>query len=249
MLRNKNAHKENGNVLFLILIAVALFAALSYAVTQSTRSGTGATDREQSLLGSATITQYPNSLRTAIIRMTLSGLDVRLLAFNAPGDFAGVSVARLVFHPDGGGATYQQSPADVMSAAVSANWSHNLNLAVPGLGSDNAGGNDLIAFLPGVNQITCERINSELGIGGASTNQCGSYQGDVPIVSISSDANITTDMDNTYVTPASPAQMIQCTGGSANAYTGKATGCFYDSTLVSGGTAGSFVFYSVLLER
>ncbi len=249
-MKKTTIQKESGNVLFLILIAVALFAALSYAVTQSTRSGSGATDREQSLLGSATLTQYPTSLRTSIIRMILGGLDVRQLAFNAPDAFSGVSVTRLVFHPDGGGGVFQQAPADVMQAQVAANWSHNANFAVPSIGRDGAGGNDLIAFLAGINQITCERINSQLGIGGASTGQCGTYQGDVPVVAVSTDTNITQNMIHSYVFPASPVQTLQCTGGTASAFTGKATGCFYDSTLVVGASApGAFVFYSVILER
>ena len=68
-----NRDSERGNVLFLILIAVALFAALSYAVTQSSRSGGGDAGKETNLVNSAQLTQYPAGIRTAIVRMIVGG--------------------------------------------------------------------------------------------------------------------------------------------------------------------------------
>src|SRR5690606_14672174 len=112
-LKNCKAQSESGNVLFLILIAVVLFAALSYAVTQSTRSGGGGASQETSLISSANVTQYPASIRTAILRMIVSkNTDADVLAFDPPADFAtfcDVSLANAavcVFHPDGGAALY-----------------------------------------------------------------------------------------------------------------------------------------------
>ena len=84
--KDNNAAQE-GNVLFLILIAVALFAALSYAVTQSSRSGGGDTS-ETTLINTAQITQYPASVRTSIIRMLVSGnVAADELLFVIPADF------------------------------------------------------------------------------------------------------------------------------------------------------------------
>lgn len=68
--------KASGNVLFLILIAVALFAALAYAVTQSMRSGSGNANSEQVQLRASQLISYMSSLQTQVLRMRLSqGVD------------------------------------------------------------------------------------------------------------------------------------------------------------------------------
>lgn len=237
--------RESGNVLFLILIAVALFAALSYAVTSSTRSGGSTTEGEKALLGSASLTQYPTALRTSIVRMILNGHDVRLIKFDVPGSDAydTASSNLRVFHPDGGGAVHQTAQSTVMATGNPGRWYHNANFRVPHIGRDTGDGlaNDLIAFMPGVSAITCARVNQEMGI---KEDACTSTQGGVPIVTLG--ANVLQDIDDENEFPVNTAGTpIECD----NAFNNKATGCFYDSSLAVGGVTGHYVFYSVILER
>jgi len=101
--------KTSGNVLFLILIAVALFAALSYAVTSSSRGGSnnGSTEKEQ--LQASNILNYQASIKVAIDRMVISGTPVENIDFSRPED-AGFDTApytNKLFHPQGGGVAYQ----------------------------------------------------------------------------------------------------------------------------------------------
>ncbi len=237
-----NRQSEKGNVLFLILIAVALFAALSYVVTQSTRSGGGSTEREKNILSSAQMTQYPTALRTSIIRMVLAGVAIENVKFDAPGTapFNTISTSQLVFHPQGGGATYQQAPAELSSSGNNQlTWTYNAEFDVPGIGIDGAGGNDVIAFLPGVSSGVCRQVNEELGI---NVTTCSTTTSGVPAVANGVTATINTNMINTYVFPTTDRPDLVGPAGCTTVFNRQASGCFVDTT-------GRFVFYSVLLER
>lgn len=115
--RNKKS-KYSGNVLFLILLAVALFAALSYAVTQSSRSGGNSISGEQAELFAAQIVQYASNMEQTIQRLRLSnGCRDTQISFNfdnnGNGDYTDPGedynntnspedLRCHVFHPNGG---------------------------------------------------------------------------------------------------------------------------------------------------
>lgn len=239
----RQTQTQKGNVLFLILIAVALFAALSYAVTQSTRSS-GDSGRETNILNSAQITSYPNSLRLAVLRMMIDGRAITDLEFNDPGTFGTRPVRNLVFHPSGGGATFANAPTSMMDADgpnTDGTWYYNMEFEVPEIGitsDDNTDvGNDLIAFLPGVTLAVCQRINVESGVT-ASANAA------VPVVTTSIQGGAAGDydfnMDDAYTVPVTRDETLDASG---NELTGHAFGCFRNTA------SGDYVYYHVINER
>lgn len=240
IINEENKRSESGNVLFLILIAVALFAALSYAVTQSTRSGSGTADKEKSLLSSATMTQHPTAMRTSLIRMVLSGVDVTDISFNAPASFGSVSdLTEAVFHPTGGGAVYQKAPAEIMSGTNQGTWFYNANWDIPQIGIDGAGGNDIIAFLPGITQIVCRGTNEEFAL---VTTGCTMTDGLIPDLNASTDSsNIRSNFEEGDTFPVGNQEDLA--NAACTVFSGQPSGCFYDSD------NDEYVFYSVLLER
>lgn len=235
----KGREGERGNVLFLILIAVALFAALSYAVTQSTRSGAGSSDNETGLINSAQLTQYPAGVRTAVVRMIIGGVSVETLSFNVPSDFTnlGSNTAYGVFHPTGGGATYANAPADVMSNGLQGEWRFNAVNQINLIGQTNAttpeDGVDIIAFLPGVSQGVCRKINEELGITGIPAETDAAYLATDNMVA-SAGGTTLKGIDDT-------GGIIGDTASSTNELNGQPFGCFDNS--------GVYVYYHVLVER
>lgn len=250
MKKELHRHTERGNVLFLILIAVALFAALSYAVTQSSRSGGGDADRETNLVNSAQISQYPASIRTALLRLIISdGIDIGDLEFNLPSNFSncgtptnGTKGDHCVFHGEGGNVAYVQAPAEVLTGTTPGDWVFNgeneINLVGVTAGGDapTAASAEVIAFLPNVSDSVCERINEELGIGTVGT------------LPVDSGIDVTTAMINTdgsskvglVSNAAGNGTIGEATTGSSAQLNSQGFGCF---------TQTNNYYYHVLIEQ
>ena len=231
---------ESGNVLFLILIAVALFAALSYAVTQSSRSGGGDANSEKSLVSSSQLTQYPAGIRTAIVRMIVSnGVSVDQLLFDDPSNFANLSTDPLkrtgVFYPTlGGGATYSTAPAEIMASGAFGTWVFSSKYQVKNVGitAADGSGNEIIAFLSGVTKALCIKMDNQLGITATADAPTGELAAAVPL---------TDNMDFTHQgIPGSATATIGSTASSP--FLGQPFGCMK-------ATDGTYIYYHVLVER
>ena len=248
MISMKKALKQKaqqGNVLFLILIAVALFAALSYAVTQSSRGGSDAS-KETDLINSAQITQYPTQVRTAVLRMMIQGVSSTQLLFNKPAHLDDISDTPTygVFHPSGGEAVYQDAPAVFMDPDgpnATGEWFFNGNFSIGDIGTSDT---EVIAFLPGITEAVCNKLNSELEV--ASTASAETTASDVIGDSSSADniINITRGTEGAEATSDSYNYDADDDAVSFPAeWDGYAFGC------IENATDGFFTYFYVLVER
>jgi hypothetical protein len=250
MVQRANANlreAERGNVLFLILIAVALFAALSYAVTSSSRSGGGDASGETNLVNSAQVTQYPASVRTALIRMFVSnGIAQDELNFDSPSTFSSGScnsaATKCVFHPTGGGATYTFAPAEVMESGSQGQWIFSSKYKITDIGTNatDGTGNDIIAFLPGIKSTICKKLNSELGIVKGPSSTDGDTDG---LLLGIAEPTLADSMDSVHGSATIPTSVTATLAGD---FIGQPFGCFDRDETSS--TAGG-VYYHVLVER
>lgn len=231
---------EKGNILFLILLAVILFAALSYAVTQSLRGGGTDASSEKNLVKSAQITQYPVGVRAAILRMIVGGTDVTTLNFDPPSVFGSMTAAQLalnVFHPTGGGAVFSMVPSEALATASSTQrWIFTMNYGVPNIGttastSTNAG-KELLAIAPNIDSTLCAKIDSQLGV---TTVPTLSSTG----VSVTSAASTQQEVQEFTYAPVYTANLTDgSTGLNDKPY-----------LCVKNGSNSDYFYYHVLVER
>lgn len=150
-------HAERGNAFFLILIAVALFAALSYVITQGGKTG-NIGDKDDKIAAFARLVQFPVSVQTTVNKMLLTGADVTELDFRRDAKGKGAVFEHM---------QYQNPP---LSIGASTDWGfkgvskEGEGWFVSGIGTDDAGGKDVFIYLDGLSKDGCEHVKKALGL-------------------------------------------------------------------------------------
>jgi hypothetical protein len=172
---------QSGNVLFLILIAVALFAALSFVVGSSMRSGSEGVDPEKLKLQTSQIFQYVDQLKFAYTRMVIGGIASDAVVFGDEWTPC-TSGNDCIFSPEGGGVIWSKRPiflnepstncpAPDPDTGISNNTSQgNGATPVPGVGT--AAGDEVVSYgcIP---TNLCLALNEALGITGIPVDATG----------------------------------------------------------------------------
>jgi len=176
-MQNQN-FGQKGNILFIILIGVALFTALTYTISRSSSSVSPSSEgaeyaKAQEILGfaeqiSSAITrlQMQNDCRTYELSLKNSVVDGYTNP-NAPDD------GRCsVFDNRGGAAAFQKPPVELLDETKSSNSMYGDYLFTGAVCLDNVGtggfascsgdsteNEELLLILPWIKQSTCETIN------------------------------------------------------------------------------------------
>ncbi len=147
-------------MLFLILIAVALFAALSYAVVGTTRSGGGDGDvaATSDRLAAQQFIAYGDSVRLAVQRLRLSGVASSELDFGRS-----ATGSRAVFHKDGGGALWIEPPLPSKGPAGDYVWNFELPSGGWGVQGVGSSAHDSFIWIVGLKDGVCRELNRIMG--------------------------------------------------------------------------------------
>ena len=166
--------KQSGNVLFLILIAVALFAALSYAITSSSRGG-GNIAREKAILEISTVMQWYATAQANMQRLAIrEGIPLDQIRINSGNNWTACTTGdTCLWATEGGDVPYQPDfPAGVRTGSSDSVYDRTA------AGSNVSGFSNTIWFeLYGISKEFCDAYQTYLKLGAPGSSQ-NTYPGE-----------------------------------------------------------------------
>ncbi len=230
-------NSQQGSVLFYILIAVALFAALSYTVAGMMRSNSGqSAGKEKAGIYASEIMSFARSMREAVQIMRVSNeCDDTQISFanNIVSGYAhnpASSTACRLFDSNGGGLSYQKPDISINGGLDWVFTGTNDGYDI-GTTCNSASCADLIAILPEISLEICKAVNKKLDI--AVSNNYITQENDYFDI---------TKFQGSYTYNA---RLADDTG--LQALKGKHQGCVEGNSNPQ--SAGKYYFYQVLIAR
>lgn len=163
--KKTSGRQEDGNVLFMILLSIALLGLLTAAMRYSSNSSGAGISKEKLLLNMTEVRHYATELEHGVNLVMQNGyseVDIRFSHPDASSDYGDLDddsdPGDQVFHRDGGAATYRSPPSGIQ--VTFSPWEFYGGTALPDVGTDRP---ELIAVLPNVTENFCEKINEVNG--------------------------------------------------------------------------------------
>lgn len=229
--RCRRGRGEGGNALIYVLVAIGLFAALTFTMARQEGTGELSTlSQDQARIYSTQLHTVSNQVKQAVDMMILSGMLPGSLEFAQRGEPEWEeNVSRQVFHPSGGGVVLPAIPAGVVrqvSTDPPAGWYLGRFNNADWTESED---DDVILVAHQINQEVCREINRTI---------TGSP--DIPVVSVNP-ANLFIDDD------LHGGTNVEITG---DPDTGNCPGCEeYPTLCVEGPGNDRWSFYTIILGR
>jgi hypothetical protein len=242
---NNPQRSQYGNALIYVLVAIALFASLSFVLSRNTdTSETGVVEEEQNEMYAAQLISYSAQVKSAVGKMLFSGAFPEELTFFTPGDADFDSSATYrhiykIYHPEGGGLSEKSLPEKIQGGAGS---EPNPD---PGwyLGRFNniewtkSSADDVILVAYKIKKPVCEAINEKI---------TGSEN--IPVLSGEARGFFVHDSDTTPSHTQSNSEGH--TGANSSLLAGNCAECEgMPSLCVANSTEDVYAFYSVIAER
>ncbi|MFP4386753.1 MAG: hypothetical protein ACLFRA_06035, partial [Alphaproteobacteria bacterium] len=161
-----------GNVLFYILIGVALLAALSYAVSRTNRGSADSVSRERTKIATTEILEYADIIGNAVSQLRLRGIADTQISFENEA-VSGYENSRCaqdgcrVFALDGGGVSYAAPKSEWLDGSYSDEPHYGelyFSSSAMGLDKGQNDRDDLIMFIPYLKKAVCVAVNEGLNI-------------------------------------------------------------------------------------
>lgn len=161
--------RQRGNALIMVLIGVALFAALTFAVMGSRDGSVSRTGKEDLSTTASEMISYANSLRTLTDKMLMldnvqetnaGGNGILFAAAGAHADYGvpGTQPRTEIFHASGGGSMYVTPPAGACASACA--YEFTGQMLVTDVNSNAR--YELALVVPGLTLALCQQINKNL---------------------------------------------------------------------------------------